>query len=55
LLSSVGDILVGIDEQVLVVEGGIDSLISRIIGVEGSQVLFVGLNILDFFVFVFSL
>lgn len=54
MLSSVGDILVGIDEQVLVVEGGIDSLISRIIGVEGSQVLFVGLNILDFFCFCFQ-
>ncbi len=47
--------LVGIDEQVLVVEGRIDSLISRIIGVEGSQVFFVGVNILDFFIFVFSL
>lgn len=52
LLFLVGDMLIGIDEQVLVVvEGGIESLISRIIGVEGSQVFLLESTslIFDFF------
>lgn len=59
LLFLVGDMLIGIDEQVLVVvEGGIESLISRIIGVEGSQVFLLESTslIFDFFlIFIFSL
>jgi hypothetical protein len=59
LLFLVGDMLIGIDEEVLVVvEGGIESLISRIIGVEGSQVFLLESTslIFDFFlIFIFSL